>query len=88
MLFNFFFHLIKYKVAVELELPQSLKIVDAGEGLHFLERPNYLIDLRGRSTFKIDIGDVSAVENKYVEIWELIFVEGETAFVIRLVRKC
>lgn len=84
---NVFFHLSRYKVTIGIELPQLLKLVDARERLNFLERPNDLIDLRGRFTIKADIGYVRAVKNKKVELWELVFIEGKLVLDIRLVQE-
>ena len=88
MFVKLFSHLIRDSITVELEILQFRKVVDAGEGIIgpvLGECPDDLLELRSRSSGEVNLVDVGAVDDKNVELWKVIFVEGKIAFIIRLV---
>lgn len=87
MFVKLFSHLMRDSITVELEILQFRKVVDAGEGIIgpvLGECPDDLLELRSRSSGEVNLVDVGAVDDKNVELWKVIFVEGKIAFIIRL----
>lgn len=84
---NGLLHMMWVALALELELFQACKMVDAGNGVrtddHNFEDPNNLLELGSCIGFKdnpVDFG--GALEDKKLDIFELVSLEGEILLVV------
>ena len=72
-------------VTIKLNLLQTWKVFYSRKRYQLREIPNYVLKLRSSSILKMDRGDVWALDNKVLEILELIILEGEPHFYVWLV---
>lgn len=84
MCFDAIPYLIRDKITSKLEFLQLWKVGDARERIHLGERPDNLLKFRSCSVGEGDVGDGRALNDKNVELGEIIVVEDKLAFIIRV----